>query len=55
MEECIASKSIDDIRDVIAKVVKYQNGDPASFTFDLAKAKTDKVALAKNTQIRGRQ
>lgn len=54
MEECTASKSIDDIRDVIAKVVKYQN-DPASFTFDLAKAKKDKVALAKKKLEEGKR
>ena len=54
MEECVASKTIEDLRDILAKVSKYKK-DPASFHFDKAKAQKDKDAIERKKREEGKR
>jgi len=54
MEECISSKSIDDIQTIINKMYKYQR-DPSSFQFDKEKQKKDLEALERKKIEEGKR
>jgi len=54
MEECIGSKKISEVQDVVTKIVKYQK-DPASFHFDTEKAKKEKEALERKRNEEGKR
>lgn len=54
MEDCINSKSIQDIRKVIDKVTRYLN-DPSSFKFDKAKAEQEKEAMERKKREEGKR
>ena len=54
MEECINSKSIDEIEAVIKKIRKYQK-DPSSFHYDKEKEKREKEALERKRREEGKR
>lgn len=54
MSECIACKTIDDIKTVLTKVKKYEN-DPLSFKFDKEKEKLEKEALKRKKEEEGKR
>ena len=54
MEECVASKSIDEIEAVLEKLERY-SANPESFTYDRDKAKREKEALEKKRREEGKR
>jgi len=54
MDECIASKGIEDLRKIVAKVKKYKK-DPSTFQFDREKAKEDKEAAKRKLREQGKR
>lgn len=54
MEDCIASKSIEDIRKIISKISKYQK-HPSSFHFDREKAQKEKEAMERKKREEGKR
>jgi hypothetical protein len=54
MEECVASKTIDQVESVVAKCIKYR-ADPGSFMFDTQKAAREKEALATKQREEGKR
>ncbi len=54
MADCIASKSIDDIRKLIYKISKYLK-EPMSFKFDKEKAQKEKEAAARKKREEGKR
>jgi len=54
MEECIASKGIEDLRKIVSKVRKYKE-DPSSFQFDREKAKEDKEDAKRKLREQGKR
>jgi tRNA-dihydrouridine synthase 1 len=54
MEECINSKSINDVQKVITKMRKYER-DPSSFHFDKEKSRRDKEALDRKRREEGKR
>lgn len=54
MEECVASKSIDEVEAVLEKLERY-SANPESFTYDRDKAKREKEALEKKRREEGKR
>eukprot|EP00978_Attheya_sp_CCMP212_P046713 scaffold406967_cov48-Attheya_sp.AAC.1 len=54
MEECVASKTIDQVESVVAKCIKYR-ADPGSFMFDTQMAAREKEALALKQREEGKR
>ena len=54
MEECVASKSIDEIEAVLEKLERY-SANPESFTYDRDKAKREKEAMEKKRREEGKR
>jgi tRNA-dihydrouridine synthase 1 len=54
MEECINSKSINEVESIIRKMRKYQN-NPSSFHYDKEKEKRDKDALDRKRREEGKR
>jgi len=54
MEECVASKTIEDLRELVTKVSKYLK-DPSLFHFDKAKAQKEKDAMERKKREEGKR
>ena len=54
MEECVACKSVDEIRGVLHRMKKYRS-NPSSFVYDREKAAREKAALAKRKEEEGKR
>ncbi|CAJ1962933.1 unnamed protein product [Cylindrotheca closterium] len=54
MEECLACKSMDQVEALVLRIQGYQK-DPASFQYDVEKAKKEKEALARKKAEEGRR
>lgn len=54
MEECLSCKSIDQVEDLVLRIQGYQK-DPASFTFDVEKARKEKEALDRKKAEEGKR
>ena len=54
MEECLNSPTIDAVESIVLKIRGYQQ-DPASFQYDVEKAKQDKEALERKKQEEGKR
>lgn len=54
MEDCIASKTINDLREIVTKVSKYTL-TPSLFTFDREKARKEKEALERKKREEGKR
>jgi hypothetical protein len=54
MEDCIASKSIADLRIVISKISTYER-DPSKFHFDKEKAQREKEAMERKKREEGKR
>jgi hypothetical protein len=54
MEECLACKSVHQVEALVLRIQGYQK-DPASFSYDVEKARKEKEALARKKAEEGRR